>query len=150
MASRRFGLIAGAAVLLTLAGCKDEGVERLKAVKVDYVELVEKGVSPRDPRFDRVLEKLATIPADSDAAPEAANLEKAIEEARTIPPRPLASPQGPVGSEALTSRCESIARALGTAREEQRTKLLEALADCRRELEQHRAHSHPPGSDPHH
>ncbi|MGA9523332.1 MAG: hypothetical protein WBV82_17825 [Myxococcaceae bacterium] len=135
--------------LVLFVGCKDEGVERLRAVKVEYVELVEKGVSPRDPRFDKILAQLSTVPPDSDAAQEAAQMKSAIEKARALPPRPLASPSGAPGTEAIAARCESIARALGTAREDQRNELIDALAKCRQELERHRAHAHPPGSEPH-
>jgi hypothetical protein len=136
--------------LLLLWGCrKDAGLERLQELKGEYRALVEAGVPPQDPRFDALAQQLRAIPAASQAAPEAEMLARRIEATRHLPVRPLATPHAAEETQELARTCAALARALGTATIEERPKVAEALARCQRELEEARAHGHPPGEHPH-
>jgi hypothetical protein len=141
--------------LLLASGC-DKGPEQLREAEAGYRELVEKGVHPADPRWDRVIAAFEAIPPDSKARPEAEARLSALRTLRggALPPRPLATPgsTGPGTSEADTKRaaCEALAKKLGQTQEEPaREPLRQALAQCHADLVRLEAKSHAPGEHGH-
>lgn len=141
--------------LLLASGC-DKGPEQLREAEAGYRELVEKGVHPADPRWDRVIAAFEAIPPDSQARPEAEARLSTLRTLRTgaLPPRPLATPgsTGPGTSEADAKRaaCEALARKLGQTQEQPaREPLRQALAQCHADLVRLEARSHAPGEHGH-
>jgi len=88
--------LAGLLLVLTLAGaCRQdtEGPKQLARAEARYAELVEQGVSPRDPAYDAVISDLEAVPQDSRARPEAQRRLDALRALRSpLPPRPLGRP----------------------------------------------------------
>ena len=84
---------------LSLGACRrDEGPERLARAEAKYTDLVERGVSPRDPAWDAVIAELESVPRDSKARPEAERRLATLREFRApLPRRPLARPDEPDG-----------------------------------------------------
>lgn len=87
-------------VLVTLGACKrDAGPEQLARAEAKHAELVERGVSPRDPAWDAVIGELEKVPADSKAYAEAQRRLTRLKELRStpLPRRPLSRPGVPQG-----------------------------------------------------
>lgn len=87
-------------VLLTVGACKrDAGPEQLARAEAKHAELVERGVSPRDPAWDAVIGELEKVPADSKAYAEAQRRLTRLEALRStpLPRRPLSRPGVPEG-----------------------------------------------------
>ncbi|HYH96868.1 hypothetical protein [Hyalangium sp.] len=140
--------------LLVLPGC-DDGPKQLEKAKARYVELVDRGVPPRDPAWDEVITALEAIPKDSKAWPEAEQRLEALRtlKGRKLPSRPLATPgvtgPGADAVEAQRAECERLAKELGTAAEERREEVSRALGACREKLVRLEAAAHPPGEGGH-
>ncbi len=142
-----------ALVLLALPGC-DQGPKQLAQAEARYADLVQRGVPPSDSAYDAVIAAFEAIPKDSKARPEAERRLAALRALRgTLPPRPLATPSvtGPGTSEVDAQRaaCEALARELGTAPQEQREAVRQALTECRAKLVRLEASAHPPGEHGH-
>ena len=125
----------GILVLLVLAGCKDQGVERYDQALRKYEALVVQGVRPTDPRFDEVVKLLDGVPADSTASVRAAALRRALESAQAPKVRtPLAVQGGanlPAQVAAQLVLCRRLAEELGTTPEAERPAKLKQLDACR-------------------
>ncbi|WP_224244673.1 hypothetical protein [Hyalangium gracile] len=136
-------------VLLVLPGC-DKGPEQLARAEARYADLIQRGVSPKDPAWDEVIAAFEAVPRDSKARAEAERRILAVEALRgPLPPRPLATPgaMGP-GTDAVVAQraeCERLAREMGRATEERREQVRQALNACREKLVRLEATSHPPG-----
>ncbi len=87
-------------VLLALGACKrDAGPEQLARAEAKHAELVERGVSPRDPAWDAVIAELEKVPPDSKSFAEAQRRVTRLRELRStpLPRRPLSRPGVPEG-----------------------------------------------------
>ncbi len=150
---RRQAAVACVLGLLVWPGC-DEGPKQLARAEAQYSDLIQRGVSPRDPAWDAVIAAFEAIPKGSKARPEA---ERRLETLRTLrgtlPPRPLATPgaAGPGTGELEAQRveCERLVKELGVAAEERREEVGRALGACREKLVRLEASSHPPGEGGH-
>jgi hypothetical protein len=142
-----------ALVLWVLPGC-DDGSNQLAKAEAGYAELVQRGVPPKDPAYDAVIAAFEAVPKGTKARAEADRRLAALRALRgPLPPRPLATPgaTGP-GTDAVDAQraaCEALAKELGTASEERREAVRQALGECRAKLARLEAASHPPGEHGH-
>lgn len=147
---RRLAAVLCVLGLLVLPGC-DKGPEQLAKAEAQYADLVQRGVSPRDPAWDSVIAAYDAIPKDSTARPKADIRIAALQALRSkLPPRPLATPGGLVGTdvEAVVqqrAQCEKLARLMGMEKEERREQVRQQLDACREKLVRLEAAAHPPG-----
>lgn len=123
--------------LLALAGCKDEGVQKLRQARAHYQQLVERGLPPVHPEFDHVLAELRSVPARSRAHDEAQALIRQLERGRgPRPARPLATsePTRPESAEIarIEAECAALARELGSADVGERERFERSVAECQR------------------
>lgn len=128
-------------------GCKDAGTEKYRSARARYEALVEKGTNPRSAEFDAIQSELRAVPEGSDAYADAQALLRSLERATSRAPAPLAMGARP-GADAgtLEGICAELAERLGRADAGERPRYLQALRDCRRQLEEdkasHEGHGH--------
>ena len=139
-------------LLLVAVSCADSGRQRLESAQQKYAELVEKRVSPRSEEFKQLIKDLAAIPDDSSAHARALSLRKTIEAARAgFIESPLVAPTDAVARgekpEAMKLECERLARELTPLTGEARTRQIERIRACQRQMLD--SCHHDGGVDPH-
>ncbi len=126
-------------LLLLLASCKDEGVERHKQALEKYSDCVSRGEAPNGPCFAEVLTLLKTVPSSSVARPKADALRDALLNAQQPKLRtPLAIQGGahlPSDVIAVLKQCQRLAEELGTSAEADRPAKMRELDACRARAE---------------